>query len=104
MEAEMDYARGVLQQLDVPWDELFEAVEASTNEEVALLGIEPEPRQETVRIIGEAKSYPAVLEYTRRLEESAPLKGVHLQNHQIQTRDRERPVHFVLGATWRRQP
>ncbi len=104
LQAEMSQARDVLQQLDVPWDRLFEAVETSTTPEVALLGIEPEPKQETVRIIGEAKTYQTVLAYTRRLEESTPLDGVHLQSHQIQTRDPEHPVHFVLGAAWRRQP
>lgn len=104
VQAEMSHARDVLRQLDVPWDRLFEAVETSTTPEVALLGIEPEPKRETVRIIGEAKDYQTVLAYTRRLEESAPLDGVHLQNHQLETRDPEHPVHFVLGAAWRRQP
>lgn len=101
LQEELGYARTVLLQLDVPWVELFEAVEASVNTEVALLGIEPEPKQETVQIIGEAKDYPAVTDYIRRLEESAPLSGVYLQTHQIRTEDSERPVYFVLGATWR---
>lgn len=104
LEAEMGDARAVLIQLDVPWDELFDAVETSTRGEVALLGIEPEPKQEQVRIIGEAKDYPAVLDYVRRLEESAPLKSVYLQNHEVQAQDQERPVHFVLGATWKERP
>lgn len=99
-DAAMRHAREVLQHLGIPWEDLFAAVEASTNEEVALLGIEPEPEREQVRIIGEAKTYPAVLDYARRLEKSAPLTGVHLQNHQIQAQDPERPVRFVLGAVW----
>lgn len=104
LEAEMGHAREVLLHLDVPWPDLFDAVEASTNAEVALLGIEPEPKRERVRIIGEAKNYPAVLDYARRLEAGAPLSGVHLQSHQIQMQDSERPVRFVLGAAWRGQP
>ncbi len=104
LEAELRQAREVLQQLGIPWEDLFAAVEAATTDEVALLGIEPEPRREEVRIVGEAKTYPAVLDYARRLEASAPLAGVHLQNHQIQTQDRERPVRFVLGAAWRGRP
>lgn len=101
MEEEMGRAREVLLHLDIPWVDLFGAVEASTSADVALLGIEPEPKQEQVRIIGEAKNYPAVLDYARRLEAGAPLSGVHLQSHQIQMQDPERPVRFVLGAAWR---
>lgn len=101
IEAEMHHAREVLLRLGLSWEALFSAVEDSTNDEVALLEIAPEPEREQVRITGEAKTYPAVLDYVRRLEKSAPLSGVHLQSHQIQTQDPERPVRFVLGAAWR---
>jgi hypothetical protein len=104
LDEEMRFAREVLLHLDVPWMDLFGAVEASTLADVALLGIEPEPGQEQVNIIGEAKNYPAVLAYARRLEAGAPLSGVHLQNHQIQVQDPEHPVRFTLGAVWRRRP
>lgn len=104
LDEEMGRAREVLLHLGIPWVDLFGAVEASTNSEIALLGIEPEPKKEQVRIIGEAKDYPAVLDYARRLEVGAPLSGVHLQSHQIQMQDPERPVRFVLGAAWRGRP
>lgn len=103
VEAEMRRARDVLRSLSLPWAALFTAVESATDKEVALLGIEPEPERRQVRIIGEAKTYLAVLEYVRRLEDSAPLAGVHLQSHQVQAQDPERPVRFVLGAAWGEQ-
>lgn len=101
LETEIGYAREVLLQMDAPWQDLLDAVEESSSEDISLLGIEPDPKQKEVRIIGEAKDYPAVLDYIRHLEASVPLAGVHLQHHQIQSQDPEHPVHFILGAEWR---
>jgi hypothetical protein len=98
--ADIRSAQEVLVRLDQPWDRLFAAVEAATGDDVALLGINPDPKKGLVRITGEAKHYQDVLAYARRLDASCCLSGAYLQSHQVQTHDPEQPVRFTLGAVW----
>lgn len=100
---ELDQAREVTRQLAFPWDKLFAAVEAAADDEIALLAVEPELKHGQIGIVGEAKDYAAVLAYIRRLQTTAVLDRVHLENHQVQLQDRERPVRFALAAAWRGQ-
>jgi len=98
---ELGQATAVTRQLAFPWANLFAAVEASANDEIALLAVAPELKRGQIGIVGEAKSYIAVLAYIRRLQTAAVLDRVYLQNHQVQTQDREHPVRFTLAADWR---
>jgi len=99
---EVKHAGEVVEQLARPWDDLFRAVESAGSEQVALLAIEPDAPRAQVKITGEAKNLAAMLGYIRLLGEKAPLDDVFLQSHQVQQQDPEKPVRFVLRATWRR--
>lgn len=101
---EIKRANTVLHQLTLPWDRLFEAVEASGSKEVALLALEPDPEKGTVKIGGEAKNYPAVMDYIRALKQQPIFGNVQLQNHQIQEQDPEKPVRFTMTVDWRGLP
>lgn len=98
--AEIKHARGVLLQLALPWNELFQAVEASDDEQVALLAIEPDPQKSLVRISGEARTLTCVLHYVKALQAAGSLDQVYLLSHQIQNQDAEKPVRFTVVATW----
>lgn len=97
---EVRAAREILVRLDLPWGRLFGAVEAANDQDIALLGIDPNPNKGTVLITGEAKGYDEVLDYTRRLETSGSLTGVYLQHHKVELQDPQQPVHFTVGAAW----
>jgi len=101
---EFDAARHVLQELTLPWEALFAAVEASIDKDTALLAIEPDAGKGVVRISGEARDYLAILGFMRRLEPAGALAGVHLLNHQIREDVAERPYQFTLAASWRTGP
>jgi len=101
---ELDAARRVLQELTLPWEALFGAIEASDGKGTALLAIEPDAGKRSVRISGEARSYPAILAFMQRLEASPTLSGVHLLTHQIREQEAGRPFHFTLAASWKAQP
>ena len=98
--AEINHANDVLLQLNLPWDKLFKAVESSTSDGIALLGIEPDSKKGQVKISGEAKNFTALLGYIRTLQASDALADVYLLNHQIQEQDPEKPIHFTLDASW----
>jgi Tfp pilus assembly protein PilN len=99
--AEIGLAKEVVGQLTLPWDGLFQAVESANSDEVALLAIEPDAQKRTVKITGEAKNLAAMVDYLRQLEQQPVLTQVHLQHHQVQEQDAEKPVHFIVVATWR---
>lgn len=101
---EIRHANTVLRQLTLPWDRLFDTLEASGSKDVALLALEPDPEKGTVKISGEAKNYLAVLDYVRTLKGKPIFDNVELQNHQIQEQDPDKPVRFSLTADWRGLP
>ncbi|MEQ1668575.1 MAG: hypothetical protein ABL868_08990 [Sulfuriferula sp.] len=91
----------VLRQLSVPWDSLFQALESVDSKEVTLLVLEPDMEKRLVKISAEAKTMTAMLDYIKQLENRDVLGTVYLQSHHVQLQDPEKPVRFVLLASWR---
>jgi len=98
--SQIQKANGVLEQMNVPWGELFAAVESAENSDVALLAVQPDPRSRAVLIAGEGRSIPVILAYMERLEQTNRLREVVLQSHEVKTKEPGQPVGFVLAATW----
>ena len=98
---EVRQANLVLRQLRMPWNDLFRAVEDSAGKDVALLGLEPDTRNGTVKITGEAKHLDAVLDFVKELGSHEVFSSVFLQNHQVQQKDPQRPLRFSLLAAWK---
>jgi len=89
--------------LNIPWGKLFRDLEvalADQSESVALLQLEPDLQRRQVRIAAEASSLPAAIAYVRRLQDSETLRFPHLDSHEIQVEQRERPVYFEMTALW----
>lgn len=104
MMQEIRHANEILRQISLPWEKLFQAVESSVNQEVTLLGLEPDIEKHIVRIRCEAKNIAAMLNYIRQLEKQHEFRSIYLQSHQVQEQDRERPVRFSLVAAWEIAP
>lgn len=98
---EVKQANQVVRQLGLPWNALFEAVETSGGKSIALLSLEPDLHKGTVKIIGEAKDFNALLNYVKQLSTHEVFGSVMLQNHQIQKDDPQKPVRFSLLAHWK---
>ena len=97
-------ANAVLAQMNVPWGELFAAVETAQDGSVGLLAIQPDPRARSVTIAGEARSLPALLAYMSRLQGSERLRDVVLMSHEIKVKEPAQPVEFVLSGHWVEAP
>ena len=96
---EVALARETVERLAMPWDGLFGALEAAAVDQVALLGVEPDPKAGKVTITGEGKDYLAALTYVLNLSRSEALSGVKLVRHE--TRPEDRAVSFAVSATWK---
>jgi transcriptional regulator with XRE-family HTH domain len=90
----------VLQQMNVPWSELFAAIESAEGSDIALLAVQPDPRSRTLLLGGEARNLPAVLGYMGRLERTKRLRDVVLVTHELRSKEPGQPVAFALNAAW----
>jgi Tfp pilus assembly protein PilN len=103
MQREVRIANQVVARMTLPWDRLFSGLEAAADGDVALLALQPDAAAHQVRISGEAKSFKAMLDYSRRLEQTGTLGGVVLLGHEIKSQDPQRPVAFSVSANWNEQ-
>jgi hypothetical protein len=97
---ELAAVRDTVERIGLPWDRLFRAVEAAASEEIALTGIEPDPKGGTVIVSGEGKNYLAALSYVLNLSREEALNGVQLVRHEAKAADPQGPVSFSVSAAW----
>jgi len=95
---EVRAAEAVVRQLGLPWAAMIHAVEGAAGPDVALLQMQPEARERTLRLTAEARNERALLEYLRRLAAADALAEVHLASHQVVTEEPRRPIQFAVLA------
>lgn len=90
----------VAHELSRRWDRVFLALESAKAPDVALLAIEPDPRKGVLRVTAEAKGKNAMLDYVGRLQAAQSLQRVMLESHEVLAQVPEKPVRFVVTASW----
>ncbi|HEY0906979.1 MAG TPA: PilN domain-containing protein [Methylophilus sp.] len=93
-------AQKIVQQLNVRWFDLLQALEASQVADIALLQLTPDANRGQFVLSGEAKSYAALLNYVSQLQGLPALHEVHLQKHQVNDSHPQRPVSFEIQGGW----
>ena len=93
-------ARAVVGHLAGPGEELFRALEAIQEPDVALLALTPDTQKRVLRIYAEARNFDAMIAYIRALEQSRAFRQVMLVEHEIQSKDPQHPLRFSLAAAW----
>jgi hypothetical protein len=88
----------ITRQLNTPWPAILDALESTTPEAVALVAIEPDPQQGSVRLQVEAKTLDTLLGYTEMLKAAAPFQEVVLIKHETNEQDATRPMRLSLDA------
>jgi len=104
MREQIKRANVVLAQMNVPWGELFAAVETAQDDTVGLLAVQPDPGAGQIIIGGQARTLPALLAYMERLQRSDRLREVVLASHEVKREEPGQPVEFVLNARWVEAP
>ena len=97
---EIVLANSIIDQLVLPWDRLFRAVECAAFDKVVLVGITPDARAGTAEIMGETTDREAMMDYVLRLSQQPELSGVYLLSHQYEARGGARPFRFTATASW----
>lgn len=92
-----------LHQLVMPWEDILGAVESAANIDVAVLSLQQEPAQNSLKLTAEARDATAMLEYVRRLGEADRIESAVIENHRIDLQQPERPVRFSVSARYSAQ-
>jgi Tfp pilus assembly protein PilN len=90
-------------QLNLPWSEMQEAIEAASTADVALLTLEPDAKLHNLKLTAEAKNSDDMLAYIERLKRQAFFLDVVLSKHEISEQDSNRPLRFQLDLQWSAQ-
>lgn len=88
-------------QLNLPWRDVWNAVEAATPATVALLTLEPDAGKQTVRGSAEAKTSDAMIAYVEQLKQQSCFDTVVLTKHEINEQDPNKPIRFQFEAHWK---
>ena len=98
---EIAAVQGVLEELALPWQPLFAALEKRNLPEVKLTAVEPNPKRHKLRMTAEATDAGHMLAYVDRLNEAPILGDVFLLSHEYKTDGGPLPIRFVVEAAWR---
>lgn len=97
---ELKQANEVLQQINLPWEALFDSLEYAVSKEIALLSVQPNVASRTIRINGEARNLAALTDFVEAIEREEVLKNAYLLNYKVKNENPYRPIAFSLTATW----
>ena len=96
---EIKDANEVLARIGLPWERLFQDIESSPRDNIALLSINPDAVKRRLTITGEAKSLDDMLNYIRKLQEKGSMTRVF---HHVELKSAQHPIHFIVEASWER--
>jgi hypothetical protein len=94
----------VIDELVVPWERLFDAIEDADPGGLGALALTPNARDRTLRLTGEARDLNELLAYVDRMGAQSLLGEVHLQGYNTVMRDGQPVLSFTLAAVWRPVP
>lgn len=101
VDKEFSLARATIRKIALPWNDLFKALAAADSEGVALLSVDPDADGGSLEITAAARDFRAMLTYFSRLEAHPFFPRTILTRHEIRKDSPQRPVYFVVSATWR---
>lgn len=86
----------IVEHLNIPWTAIFEALEQTLPDDIALLAVEPDALHGRVRLQFEAKSLDALLAYAGVLKSTPPFGAVLLVKHETNDQDANRPMRLSI--------
>jgi Tfp pilus assembly protein PilN len=99
-EAQGNAVNQAIAQLNLPWRDLLDAMEAATPPTIALLVLEPDAKKRALKGTAEAKSSDDMIAYVEQLKQQPFFAAVALTRHEINEQDPNKPVRFQFEAMW----
>ncbi|WP_061540215.1 hypothetical protein [Collimonas fungivorans] len=82
--------------LNLPWRDLFDAVETATPPEIALLALDPDPEHQLLRLTAEAATSEAMLDYVVNLKQQTVFSAISMKRHQLDAVDPNNVLRFSV--------
>jgi Tfp pilus assembly protein PilN len=102
--ADAESINRAVRQLNIPWSELLDALEAAASPKVALLEIRPDPASQRLLGLAEARNSGDMIAYVEALKAQPQFSSALLTGHQISEQDRNKPIRFEFVAAWKELP
>lgn len=87
-------------QLNLPWRDMLDAVEAATPSTIALITLEPDAKKRILKATAEAKTGDAMIAYIEDLKRQPFFRFVALTKHEVNMQDPNKPLRFQFEAQW----
>lgn len=92
----------VINQLNMPWQQLFADLERLTPQDVALIHIEPDGQRSTIKLQAEAKTLTSLLTYATNLQQQGIFGRITYSKHETNEQDPNKPVRLSFELTLNR--
>lgn len=99
-EAQASAVNAAVVQLNLPWRDIFDAVESATPATIALLALEPDAKKHIVKGMAEAKNSDGMIAYIEQLKRQEFFTEVVLIRHEVNEQDPNKPLRFQFEAQW----
>ena len=90
----------VIEEILLPWNSLFKALEAANYEGVQMLAIEPNPKSHLVRIRAVALDTESMMRYLNNLNAQKNLGKVRLISHELVEMNGQSAIELVAETIW----
>ncbi|MET3106034.1 Tfp pilus assembly protein PilN [Oxalobacteraceae bacterium GrIS 2.11] len=90
-----------IQRLNLPWSDVFDAIEEATPANIALISIEPDIKKQVIKGQAEALSSDDMIAYIEKLKKAALFVNVELIKHEVNQQDPNKPLRFEFEAEWK---
>lgn len=89
-----------VQQLNIPWSDIFDAIETATPASIALISLEPDVKKQLVKGSAEALNSDGMIAYLELLKKQPLFVNVMLIKHEVTLQDPYKPLRFEFEAQW----
>ena len=86
--------------LNIPWSDVFDAIEAATPGSIALISLEPDVKKQVVKGSAEALTSDGMIAYIELLKQQPLFVNVILIKHEVSLQDPYKPLRFEFEAQW----
>lgn len=99
-EVQENAVNSTIAQLNLPWRDVLDAIEAATPGNIALLAIDPDAKKHLLKGTAEAKTSDGMIAYVEQLKQQSFFVSVVLTRHETNEQDPNRPLRFQFEAQW----
>ena len=101
---ELKQAREIMKQLNLPWEMLFDSLEYAVTKDIALLSVQPNVANQSIRINGEARNLVALTDFVEAIEREAFFENAYVLSYKVKQENPHRPILFSLITSWIETP